>query len=55
MKPEELAILIMFFSFVGTTIHIMLWSGNWVLFIVALVTVLFLGLETYSLLYTGSL
>lgn len=55
MKPVELAIFIMFFSFIGTTIHIMLWSGNWLLFIVALITVLFLGTETYSLLYTGSL
>ncbi len=55
MKPEELAIFIMFFSFVGTTIHIMLWSGNWLLFIVALIIVLFLGLETYSLLFTGNL
>lgn len=55
MKPEELAIFIMFFSFVGTAIHIMLWSGNWFLFIVALITVLFLGIETYSLLFAGSL
>lgn len=55
MKPEELAILIMFFSFIGTTIHIMLWSGELVLFILALIIVCFLGLETYSLFSFGSL
>ena len=51
MKPEELAIFIMFFSFIGTTIHIMLWSGNWLLFILALIIVLFLGTQTYYLLF----
>lgn len=51
MKPEELAILIMFFSFIGTTIHIMLWSGELVLFILALIIVCFLGIRNLFIIY----